>query len=415
VGALARHRAPLALATLRRHPLRTGLAVLGIGVAAALLLDMVMLATGMRTSFRALLLTRGYQLRVAPKGTLPFDSEALLGGAGALVTALRAHPQITAVSPALGMSLGLPEGPLPSVFTLGLEGAVQGDYALEAGRDLPSGDVPPFADATAPAVIHAVANAAFLQRTGRRLGDTLPVASGVDAQLRSEARRARVVLAGVGRFFYVPAETPVLALPLPAVRALAGEGAADRLSLLMAGVSPGDSATVEAVRAWIAATFPQVQAISTETAIRQVEERLSYFRQLAFVLGAVSLAIGALLVATLVTLSVNERRGEIAVLRAIGTPRGGVVAQVMLEGLLLSAAGIVLGMGLGVVTARGLNGILHDFPGLPASFDFFVWSPGAAWRALGMLVAAGTVAGAVPAWQAGSVPIARALREEAVG
>jgi putative ABC transport system permease protein len=199
------------------------------------------------------------------------------------------------------------------------------------------------------------------------------------------------------------------------VRALAGEGAADRLSLLMAGVSPGDSATVEAVRAWIAATFPQVQAISTETAIRQVEERLSYFRQLAFVLGAVSLAIGALLVATLVTLSVNERRGEIAVLRAIGTPRGGVVAQVMLEGLLLSAAGIVLGMGLGVVTARGLNGILHDFPGLPASFDFFVWSPGAAWRALGMLVAAGTVAGAVPAWQAGSVPIARALREEAVG
>lgn len=416
MGALSRHRAPLALATLRRHPLRTALAVLGIGVAAALLLDMVMLATGMRTSFRTLLLTRGYQLRVAPKGTLPFDSEALLGGAETLVTRLRAHPRITAVSPSLGMSLTLPEGPLPSVFTLGLEGAVQGDYALEAGRDLPAGTVDGDTLAVgASAVVPAVANAAFLQRAGRRLGDTLAVASGVDAQLRSEARRARVVLAGVGRFFYVPAETPVLALPLPAVRTLAGEATTDRLSLLMAGVAPGDSATVEAVRAWIAATFPQVQAISTETAIRQVEERLSYFRQLAFVLGAVSLAIGALLVATLVTLSVNERRGEIAVLRAIGTPRAGVVAQVMLEGLLLSAAGIVLGVGLGVVTARGLNGILHDFPGLPASFAFFVWSPGAAWRALGLLVAAGTVAGAVPAWRAGSVPIARALREEAVG
>ncbi|MBU6367997.1 MAG: hypothetical protein KJT01_17415, partial [Gemmatimonadetes bacterium] len=300
MGALSPHRAPLALATLRRHPLRTALAVLGIGVAAALLLDMVMLATGMRTSFRGLLLTRGYQLRVAPKGTLPFDSEALLGGAEALVTRLRAHPRITAVSPSLGMSLTLPEGPLPSVFTLGLEGAVQGDYTLEAGRDLPAGTVD--GDTLAGgAVVPAVANAAFLQRTGRRLGDTLAVASGVDAQLRSEARRARIVLAGAGRFFYVPAETPVLALPLPAVRALAGEGATDRLSLLMAGVAPGDSATVEAVRAWIAATFPQVQAISTETAIRQVEERLSYFRQLAFVLGAVSLAIGALLVATLVT------------------------------------------------------------------------------------------------------------------
>ena len=80
----------MARATLRRHPARTMLAVLGIAVAAALLLDMVMLATGMRESFRSLLLSRGYQLRVAPKGTLPFDSEATIDGADAIVTALRA-------------------------------------------------------------------------------------------------------------------------------------------------------------------------------------------------------------------------------------------------------------------------------------------------------------------------------------
>ena len=184
--AWAPHRGTLAVATLRRHPLRTALAVLGIGVAAALLLDMVMLATGMRTSFRALLLTRGYQLRVAPKGTLPFDSEALVEGAGALVAALRAHPRITAVSPSLGTSLMLADGALPSVFTLGVEPEVQGDYALEAGRDLPPATASG-ADG-APAVAHAVASAAFLQRTGHRLGDTLTVARGVDAQLRSAAR-----------------------------------------------------------------------------------------------------------------------------------------------------------------------------------------------------------------------------------
>ena len=56
----------MAWATLRRHPARTTLAMLGIAVAAALLLDMVMLATGMSESFRSLLLTRGYQLRVSP-------------------------------------------------------------------------------------------------------------------------------------------------------------------------------------------------------------------------------------------------------------------------------------------------------------------------------------------------------------
>jgi len=48
MGALSRHRAPPALATLRRHPLRTALAVLGIGVAAALLLDRVLDGRGRR-------------------------------------------------------------------------------------------------------------------------------------------------------------------------------------------------------------------------------------------------------------------------------------------------------------------------------------------------------------------------------
>ncbi len=401
-------RTTLAWATLRRHPARTTLAVLGIAVAAALLLDMVMLATGMRTSFRALMLTRGYQLRIAPKGTLPFDSEATIDGADAIVAALRANPAIKAVSPSLGTTLAMPEQRVPSVFTLGLESDVQGDYVLEQGRDIPvsAGD---------SGVLPAVVSRMFLTRTGRKLGDTLTVSAGADAQLRSMARSRTVVLVGEGRFYYVPNETPVMALPLTVVRQLLGPVFHDRMSLAMAEVRRGDSASVEAARAWIAETQPRVNAISTETAIRQVEERLSYFRQLAFVLGAISLGIGFLLVATLITLSVNERRGEIAVLRAIGTSSGGVLRQVFLEGFMLSGAGIVGGLGLGIVTARWLNGILSDFPGLPASFDFFVWTPDAAWRALAMLLVSGSLAGLLPAWRAASIPIARALREEAIG
>ncbi len=404
-------RTTLALATLRRHPARTVLAVLGIAVAAALLLDMVMLATGMRESFRSLLLTRGYQLRVSPKGTLPFDSEATIDGATAIVRALRANPDIKAVSPSLGTTLALPSQAFPSVFTLGLEADVQGDYVLEAGRDMPApGDSVP---ASTP--LPAVVSRSFLMRSGHKLGDTLTVAAGIDAQLRTTARARLVVLAGEGRFFYVPAETPVMALPLREVRTLLGPEYRDRMSLAMAESRKGDSVSVEAVRAWIAAAQPRVTAISTETAIRQVEERLSYFRQLAFVLGAISLGIGFLLVATLVTLSVNERRGEIAVLRAIGTQKGGVLRQVFLEGLMLSSAGIAGGLLLGLVTARWLNGILRDFPGLPAAFDFFLWSPEAAWKSLALLLISGTLAGLLPAWRAASIPIVRSLREDAVG
>jgi putative ABC transport system permease protein len=401
-------RGTLAFATLRRHPARTMLAILGIAVAAALLLDMVMLSTGMRTSFRSLMLTRGYQLRLAPKGTLPFDSEATIDSAAAIVAALRASPEIKAVSPSLGTTLSLVDQSLPSTFALGIESDVQGDYVLERGVDIPI-TVPE--DSVLPVVVSRM----FLERTGHQLQDTITVAAGADAQLRSMARSRTVVLVGEGRFFYVPNETPVMALPLESVRRLLGPAFHDRMSLAMAEVRRGDSASVEAARVWIAETQPRVNAISTETAIRQVEERLSYFRQLAFVLGAISLGIGFLLVATLITLSVNERRGEIAVLRAIGTSRGGVLRQVFLEGFMLSSAGIAGGLLLGLVTARWLNGILSDFPGLPASFDFFVWTPDAAWRALALLLVSGSLAGLLPAWRASVIPIARALREEAIG
>ena len=404
----------MASATLRRHPARTTLAMLGIAVAAALLLDMVMLATGMSESFRSLLLTRGYQLRVSPKGTLPFDSEATIDGAGAIVRALRANPDIKAVSPSLGATLTIDDSRIPSAFTLGLEREVQGDYTLEAGTDITRADSAAGTSAVAP-LPRIVVSQTFLTRAGRAVGDTITISSGLDAQLRTAARSSRVVIGGMGRFIYVPGETPVMALDLALLRQLLGPSFRDRMSLAMAESRLSDSASVEAVRAWIATTQPRVTAISTETAIRQVEERLSYFRQLAFVLGAISLGIGFLLVATLVTLSVNERRGEIAVLRAIGTQRLGVLQQVFLEGLMLTTAGIVGGLALGLVTAQWLNGILRDFPGLPSAFDFFVWSPDAGWRALVLLLTSGTLAGLLPAWRAASIPIARALREEASG
>jgi len=404
----------MAWATLRRHPARTTLAMLGIAVAAALLLDMVMLATGMSESFRSLLLTRGYQLRVSPKGTLPFDSEATIDGAGAIVRALRANPDVKAVSPTLGATLTIDDSRIPSAFALGLERDVQGDYTLEAGTDVTPSDSVADGGTLAP-LPRIVVSQTFLTRAGHAIGDTLTISSGLDAQLRTAARSSRVVIGGMGRFIYVPGETPVLALDLALLRQLLGPSFRDRMSLAMAESRRGDSASVEAVRAWIATTQPRVTAISTETAIRQVEERLSYFRQLAFVLGAISLGIGFLLVATLVTLSVNERRGEIAVLRAIGTQRIGVLQQVFLEGLLLTSAGIVGGLALGLVTAEWLNGILRDFPGLPSAFDFFVWSPDAGWRALVLLLTSGTLAGLLPAWRAASIPIARALREEAIG
>ena len=393
-------RVSLAFATLRRRRSRTLLAILGVAVSAAMLLDMVMLATGMRESFRSLLTTRGFEIRLAPRGTLPFDTDATIGHASGVIDTIVRNSEIGKVSPVLGASLHFPRG--DSTVTsvgLGLFPRSQGDYELVEGDD------PEVRDAI-------VMNDDLMRRLGTRIGDTVTVAVGYDPQLRAFSGIRRLVISGRARFLYISRGQLAAALLLPTLQEMHGASRHDRVSLIMVDVRGGVERE-EAVRAWIAAHVPSVNAISTATAIAQVDERLSYFRQLAFILGSVSLVVSFLLVTTLVTVSVSERVGEIAVMRAIGVSRAHVVEQIVVEGLVISAAGAIAGLALGLVTARYLNGILASFPGLPVAIDFFLFQPRSAWTALGLLGLSGIVAGIYPAWRGASLPIATTLRRDA--
>jgi len=391
----------LAWATLTRHRMRTLLATLGVAVSAAMLLDMVMLSTGMRASLEDLLLSRGFQLRLAPKGTLPFDTDATIPEASEVIRTLRAVPGVTTISPVLGGQVHV-EGVQRTISAtaLGVDPAVQGDYEITNGRS-PS------------APNELVASADFLQVSGAQVGDTLSVAAGYDSQLRSFTGRRTMTLVGVAHFLYMAAEQRAVALPLETLQSMEGARARDRVSLFM--IKAGENENVDTVLKRIETALPRVSALSTETAMRQLDARLSYFRQLAFILGAVSLGVGFLLVTTLVTVSVNERLGEIVVMRAIGVAKGRIVSQIVIEGIAIMVTGAICGLGLGLVTAKYLNSILAAFPGLPAAIDFFLFEPRAAWTALGLLTGAGILAGVYPSWRGASMPIATTLREEAVG
>jgi putative ABC transport system permease protein len=369
-----------------------------------MLLDMVMLSSGMRESFRSLLLSQGFQIRLAPKGTLPFDTEATIADADEVIARVRAVPDVVTVSPVLGGQLhverrgGARAETAMSTVALGTLAEVQGDYRLLSGRAPQRDD-------------EAVANDAFFAAAAARIGDTIRVASGFDPQLRTYTGQRRLVLVGRAHFIYMAAGERALALPLATLQQM-DTGRRNRVSLVMVRVREG--ASIEATRRRIEQAVPWTSAISTKTAIAEVEARLSYFRQLALILGTVSLAIGFLLVTTLVTVSVNERIGEIAVLRAIGVARARVVEQILIEALVIMLAGTVVGLGVGLVTARYLNSILAAFPGLPEAIDFFLFQPSDAWRALGLLAACGILAGVYPAWRGASLPIAATLREEAI-
>ena len=390
----------LAWSSLRRHATRTLLAILGVAVAAAMLLDMVMMSTGLRESFRELLLSRGFKLRIAPKGTLPFDTDATIENVNGIIVKLRTNPEIITISPVLGATIHVPiNGKIVSSSVLGVNPSVQGDYGMLSGSDPIAKDA-------------IVVNDEFIKATRVKIGDTLDVATGYNPQLRTYAGSRKLVVTGRVRFLYGAANQLATAMQLSTLQEMGGPSRANRASLFMIKVR--DDGQVEKVRAWIEKVIPEVSALSIATALSQVDQRLIYFRQLALILGTVSLFVGFLLVTTLVTVSVNERIGEITVMRALGVSRLHVVQQIVLEGVVITLAGAIGGLGLGLITARYLNAILSSFPGLPVAIDFFLFQPRAAWTALGLLALSGIAAGVYPSFRAASLPIATTLREEAI-
>lgn len=392
---------PLVTRNLSRHPVRTGLVVLGIAVAAALLLDMVMLSGGMERSFSQMLLSRGFQIRLSPKGTLPFDTEATVPAITPVLAWLDADPDIETAGPVVASSVHSPSGDsLVTLVGYGIDPAGQGLYELERGDDLAPGD-------TTGLLVSGPVESAL----GWRIGDTVTVLGRLDPQSAEAGIRRRLVVRGAVRWLYDARGQRSVGVNFRVMQRIGPFPGRDVASMVMVKVR--DGAGVEAVASRIAAAHPTIEVNSVAAMVTQFRTRLAYFQQMSLILATISLVVGVLLVGTILTIAVNERSGEIAVLRAIGFRRRRVVRMVMTEGAVLTVAGAGLGVALGLATARYLDAILTSFPGLPAAISFFVPDRNALVLASAGVLLSGLVAAAYPAWLAARLPVAEALRADA--
>jgi putative ABC transport system permease protein len=366
-----------------------------------MLLDMVMLSGGIEKSFAQLLLARGYQIRLTPKGTLPFDTEATLSGVGGILRALRGNPAIEKAGAVLGSSLyGRRGDSLVTLFGYGIEPGSQALYQLEAGRDLSSDDT-----------LGVLLSAPAARLLGGGVGDTVELVGRLDPQVVTEAVTRKLNVRGMVRWVYDYKGQPSVGTVLPTMQTLSGHREGDPASLIMVKVR--DDTAVSTIAAQLRDSFPKVEVSSVADLVKYFKQRLVYFRQLSYILGTMSLIVTVLLVTTLLTITVNERLGEIATLRAIGISRATVLCEVLIEGMTLTLVGSGLGILLGLATARYLDSILTSFPGLPAAFSFFVPRRETLTTAGLILALTGSLAGLYPAWLAARAPIAATLRAEA--
>jgi putative ABC transport system permease protein len=152
------------------------------------------------------------------------------------------------------------------------------------------------------------------------------------------------------------------AFNLPTAQHLFGEvGRYDAVDVL---TSPGaDKATV---RHAIAAALPRgVEVVTGQTVANEqsndINQSLSFFSTALLVFAFISLFVGGFTIFNTFSIIVGQRTRELALLRIVGASRRQVFRSVLAEAFIVGIFASVVGLGLGVLAALGLEELLKGF------------------------------------------------------
>ncbi len=171
-----------------------------------------------------------------------------------------------------------------------------------------------------------------------------------------------------------------------------------------------NAAALEQITEVLRAEHGIVYADDDDFSLISQTDLLATFNQITGLLTAflgaiagISLLVGGIGIMNIMLVSVTERTREIGIRKAVGALRRDILAQFLLESMVLSLTGGFIGIALGWLISRAAGGALE----LTTVVDI-----GTVLLAVGFAVGVGIVFGLYPAWRAAGLRPIEALRYE---
>ena len=164
-------------------------------------------------------------------------------------------------------------------------------------------------------------------------------------------------------------------------------------------------ATVDALESLLDESFNykdnSYSVINMENLLDVMDTMMGLMTNLLVGIASIALLVGGIGIMNMMLVSVTERTAEIGLRKALGAKPRSIQVQFLMESIILSLLGGIVGVGLGLLVSKVLSNVMNIV---------FVFSPGAVALGVGFSLAVGVIFGWAPARKASNLNPIDALR-----
>jgi len=402
------------------NKLRSALTMLGVVIGVAAVIAMVAVGNGASERVQSTVLQLGSNLVTVTPGNQTADS---LRGAGAIAQSLTLD-DMRSVSEQLAGSIQAIEAEQTAgrwqivaggtnwnapVTGVTEQYPVVRDWRLASGEFFSESDLRLNAQV---AVLGAI-TAANLFGDGNAVGQTIQLRQTGAAGQRARIITFRVigVLEAKGATFGFSRDDQVLVPTTTSQRVLTGRTNTVNSIVIKAASTEKMAETTEDVRAILLARHKISDPLAADFTVANQNDTLAAFSTITTTftillgsIGGISLLVGGIGIMNIMLVSVNERTREIGIRKAVGARRRDILMQFLIEAVVLTGSGGILGILLGWGITELVKAIQPDVPVVITGATVAV--------AVGVSVAIGIIFGLYPALRAARLHPIQALRYE---